>query len=93
LLRGDVALALTDEDGQVVWGADVLARRGLADVWRLLTAVPASRRVGGRSQTLARSGAALSGLLVAVGESRGRPGSPLPGLRHAPVDAAAAAAL
>ncbi|MFJ9716610.1 HAD-IC family P-type ATPase [Streptomyces sp. NPDC101213] len=93
LLRGDVAVALTDEDGQVVWGADVLAPHGLADVWRLLTAVPAARRVGGRSQTLARSGAALSGLLVAVGESRGRPGSPLPGLRHAPVDAGAAAAL
>ncbi|MGX1269830.1 HAD-IC family P-type ATPase [Streptomyces phaeoluteigriseus] len=93
LLRGDVAVALTDEDGQVVWGADVLAPHGLADVWRLLTAVPAARRVGGRSQTLARSGAALSGLLVAVGESDGRPGSPLPGLRHAPVDAAAAAAL
>ncbi|MEV6613927.1 cation-translocating P-type ATPase [Streptomyces sp. NPDC051051] len=94
LLRGDVAVALTDEDGQVVWGADVLAPHGLADVWRLLTAVPAARRVGGRSQTLARSGAALSGLLVAVGESRGRsPGSPLPGLRHAPVDAGAALAL
>ncbi|MFE7648118.1 cation-translocating P-type ATPase [Streptomyces phaeoluteigriseus] len=93
LLRGDVAVALTDADGQVVWGADVLARHGLADVWRLLTAVPAARRVGGRSQTLARSGAALSGLLVAVGESRGRPGSPLPGPRHAPVDLGAAAAL
>ncbi|MET9500632.1 cation-translocating P-type ATPase [Streptomyces sp. NPDC006622] len=93
LLRGDVAVALTDEEGQVVWGADVLAPHGLADVWRLLTAVPAARGVGGRSQTLARSGAALSGLLVAVGESRRRPGSPLPGLRHAPVDAAAAAAL
>jgi cation-transporting ATPase I len=77
----------------VVWGADVLAPHGLADVWRLLTAVPAARAVGRRSQTLARSGAALSGLLVAVGESgRGRRAA-LPGLRHAPVDAAAAAAL
>ncbi|MFJ4691590.1 HAD-IC family P-type ATPase [Streptomyces sp. NPDC088766] len=93
LLRGDVAVALTDEDGQVVWGADVLAPHGLADVWRLLTAVPAARRVGGRSQTLARSGAALSGLLVAVGGSRRSPRSPLPGLRHAPVDAGAAVAL
>ncbi|MER5209482.1 cation-translocating P-type ATPase [Streptomyces sp. NPDC002838] len=93
LLRGDVAVALTDGDGQVVWGADILAQHGLPDVWRLLTAVPAARAVGHRSQTLARSGAALSGLLVAVGESRrGRP-TPLPGLRHAPVDASAAVAL
>ncbi|MEU9172707.1 cation-translocating P-type ATPase [Streptomyces sp. NPDC048420] len=94
LLRGDVAVSLTDGGCAVAWGADVLAPHGLPDVWRLLTAVPASRAVGRRSQTLARSGAALSGLLVAVGESgRGRRRTALPGLRHAPVDAAAAAAL
>ncbi len=95
-LRGsDLAVALTDRDGAVVWSADVLALHGLPDVWRLLTAVPAARAVGRRAQTLARSGAALSGLLVAVGESKGGRGrrSVLPGLRHAPVDAAAAAAL
>ncbi|MET7732632.1 cation-translocating P-type ATPase [Streptomyces sp. NPDC005402] len=94
LLRGDVAVSLTDGGCAVAWGADVLAPHGLPDVWRLLTAVPAARAVGRRSQTLARSGAALSGLLVAVGESgRGGRGTALPGLRHAPVDAAAAAAL
>ncbi|WP_031481669.1 cation-translocating P-type ATPase [Streptomyces bicolor] len=93
LLAGDVAVALTDRDGAVVWGADVLAPHGLADVWRLLRAVPAARGVGRRSQTLARSGAALSGLLVAVGTSRrGRP-TPWPGLRHTPVDVSAAWAL
>jgi cation-transporting ATPase I len=94
LLRGDVAVSLTDGGCAVAWGADLLAPHGLPDVWRLLTAVPAARAVGRRSQTLARSGAALSGLLVAVGESgRGRRPTALPGLRHAPVDAAAAAAL
>ncbi|MFG3150895.1 HAD-IC family P-type ATPase [Streptomyces sp. NPDC048219] len=94
LFGGDVAIALADADTPVAWGADVLASRGLADVWRVLRAVPAARAVGSRSQTLARAGAALSGLLVAVGEARGRGvGSPLPGLRHAPVDASAAAAL
>ncbi|TCR17354.1 cation-translocating P-type ATPase [Streptomyces sp. BK205] len=94
LLRGDIAVSLTDGGCAVAWGADVLAPRGLPDVWRLLTAVPAARAVGRRSQTLARSGAALSGLLVAVGESgRGGRRTALPGLRHAPVDAAAAAAL
>ncbi|TQL00887.1 cation-transporting ATPase I [Streptomyces puniciscabiei] len=91
----DIALALTDHDGAVVWGADLLALHGLPDVWRVLTAIPAARTVGGHAQTLARSGAALSGLLVAVGESgsgRGRLAA-LPGLRHAPVDAAAVSAL
>ncbi|MFS4097200.1 HAD-IC family P-type ATPase, partial [Streptomyces sp. AF1A] len=95
-LRGsDVAVALTDRDGAVVWGADILALRGLPDVWRVLTAIPAARAVGRRAQTMARSGAALSGLLVAVGESSGGQGrrAALPGLRHAPVDAAAATAL
>ncbi|WP_232027311.1 HAD-IC family P-type ATPase [Streptomyces lincolnensis] len=93
LLHGDVAIALTDGDGQVVWGADVLAAHGLADVWRLLRAVPVARSVGRRSQTLARSGAALSGLLVAVGESRRGTPTPLPGLRHMPVDVSTVAAL
>lgn len=93
LLGGDVAIVLTDHGGTVAWGADVLAPHGLTDVWRLLTAIPAARGVGRRSRTLARSGAALSGLLVAVGEARRSSRSPLPGLRHAPVDAAAAAAL
>ncbi|MFF7048601.1 HAD-IC family P-type ATPase [Streptomyces griseorubiginosus] len=94
LLRGDIAVSLTDGGCAVAWGADVLAPHGLPDVWRLLTAVPAARAVGRSSQTLARSGAALSGLLVAVGESaRGGRRTALPGLRHAPVDAAAAAAL
>ncbi|WP_129310914.1 cation-translocating P-type ATPase [Streptomyces sp. L2] len=92
-LRGsDVAVALTDQDGAVVWGADLLAPHGLPDAWRVLTAVPAARTVGRRAQSLARSGAALSGLLVAIGESRSGRGV-LPGLRHAPVDAGAATAL
>ncbi|MGW0843896.1 HAD-IC family P-type ATPase [Streptomyces sp. NPDC002787] len=93
LLGGDVAVALADGDTAVVWGADVLALNGPADVWRLLTALPAARAVGRRSQILARSGAALSGLLVAVGESNGQRRSPLPGLRHVPVDVGAATAL
>ncbi|NUP17138.1 MAG: cation-translocating P-type ATPase [Streptomyces sp.] len=93
LLAGDVAVALTDRDGAVLWGADVLALHGLADVWRLLRAVPAARGVGRRSQILARSGAALSGLLVAVGKSRRGRRTPWPGLRHTPVDASAAWAL
>nr|WP_256362178.1 cation-translocating P-type ATPase [Streptomyces sp. TRM70350] len=92
LLAGDVAVALADGDAAVAWGADLVAPGGLADVWRLLRAVPVARGVGRRSQVLARSGAALSGLLVAVGES-GAGRMPLIGLRHAPVDIGAALAL
>ncbi|MFC5218345.1 cation-translocating P-type ATPase [Streptomyces coerulescens] len=90
LLAGDVAVALTDRDGALVWSADVLAPHGPADVWRLLRAVPAARKVGRRSQTLARSGAALSGLLVAIGKSRRGRRTPWSGLRQTPVDASAA---
>ncbi|MER5295745.1 cation-translocating P-type ATPase [Streptomyces pharetrae] len=93
LFAGDLAVALADRDAAVAWGADVLTHHGLPDVWRLLAAVPAARKVGRRSQTLARSGAALSGLLVAVGESRRQSNPLLPGLRHAPVDVGAAVAL
>ncbi|MFB9467598.1 cation-translocating P-type ATPase, partial [Streptomyces cinereospinus] len=93
LLAGDVAVALADGDSAVAWGADLVAPGGLADLWRLLRAVPAARGVGRRSQVLARSGAALSGLLVAVGESGRGTGIPLVGLRHAPVDIGAALAL
>ncbi|MFE0349405.1 cation-translocating P-type ATPase [Streptomyces griseoluteus] len=91
----DIAVALTDQEGAVVWGADILAPHGLPDVWRLLTAIPAARAAGSRGQLLARSGAALSGLLVAIGEARRGRGrrSVLPGLRHAPVDTGALTAL
>ncbi|MEZ3180633.1 cation-translocating P-type ATPase [Streptomyces pimonensis] len=92
LPAGDVAIALTDARSALAWGADALAPNGLTDVWRLLTAVPAARRVGRRSQTLARAGAALSGLMVARG---GTPGGRLWQrlTRHAPVNVAAAGAL
>jgi cation-transporting ATPase I len=94
LLAGDVAVATANGDAAVAWAADVIAPGGLPDVWRLLRAVPAAKAVSGRAQTLAKSGAALSGLLVAVGDAgRGGRRTPLPGLRHAPVDVAAAAAL
>ncbi|MGV9789126.1 HAD-IC family P-type ATPase [Streptomyces sp. NPDC003435] len=91
----DIAIALTDQEGAVIWGADILAPHGLPDVWRLLTAIPAARAVGSRGQVLARSGAALSGLLVAIGDARRGRGrrSVLPGLRHAPVDTGALTAL
>lgn len=92
LPAGDVAIALTDTRTAIAWGADALAPGGPGDVWRLLTAIPAARRVGRRSQTLARAGAALSGLMVARG---GTPGGRLWQrlTRHGPVNIAAVGAL
>ncbi|MFC5720605.1 HAD-IC family P-type ATPase [Streptomyces gamaensis] len=93
LLTGDLAVAVTDRDSAVVWSADVLALDGMAGVWRLLAAAPVARAVGRRAKVLARSGAALSGLLVITGGSRSRRTFLPVGLRVGPVNAAAAAAL
>ncbi|CAL9618072.1 HAD-IC family P-type ATPase [Streptomyces sp. enrichment culture] len=91
LPAADVALALTDAGASVPWGADALVP-GLTGVVRLLTAIPAARRVGRRSQALARAGAALSGLMVARGGTpAGRAWRLL--TRHAPVNIAAVNAL
>ncbi|MFH9347915.1 HAD-IC family P-type ATPase [Kitasatospora sp. NPDC017646] len=92
LLRGDLAVAVTDADSAVVWGADLLLLNGLDPVWRLLTAIPAARTVARHSKILAEASAALSGLLVVT---RGRrPHSTLPvAARLSPVNVATVAAL
>ncbi|MFI9363055.1 HAD-IC family P-type ATPase [Kitasatospora sp. NPDC053057] len=92
LLRGDLAVAITDADSAVVWGADLLLLNGLDSVWRLLAAIPAARTVARHSKTLAEASAALSGLLVVT---RGRrPHGTLPvAARLSPVNVATAAAL
>ncbi|MGW2371078.1 HAD-IC family P-type ATPase [Kitasatospora sp. NPDC001683] len=92
LLRGDLAVAVTDADSAVVWGADLLLLNGLDSVWRLLAAIPAARTVARHSKTLAEASAALSGLLVVT---RGRrPHGTLPvAARLSPVNVATAAAL
>lgn len=92
LLRGDLAVAVADRGGAVVWGADLLLTGGLEPAWRLLAAIPAARTVARHARTLAEAGAVLSGLLVVT---RGRrPGGTLPvGIRLSPVNLATAAAL
>lgn len=92
LRASEVAVAVTDEDSAVVWGADVLVQDGLEGVWRILTAVPAAREVGRRATTFAQAGAALAGLMVMTRTRPGR-GGLVPAPRIGPVNAAAAAAL
>ncbi|MFF9403559.1 cation-translocating P-type ATPase [Streptomyces sp. NPDC014744] len=93
LLGSDVAVALADERGAVVWGADVLPLQGLEGAWRLLSAVPAARAAGRRAKFLAEAGATLSELLVLTRGARTQP-VPFPlELRISPVTIAAAAAL
>ncbi len=93
LLASDLAVAVTDEDSAVVWGADLLPLSGLAGVWRLLAAVPAARTVSSHSKILAQAGAALSELLVITRGSRYHRAPLTLGYRLSPVNAAAAAAL
>ncbi|MFF9510066.1 HAD-IC family P-type ATPase [Streptomyces sp. NPDC014724] len=93
LLGSDIAVAVADERGAVVWGADVLPLRGLEGAWRLLSAVPAARAAGRRAKFLAEAGATLSELLVLTRGARTQP-VPFPlELRISPVSIAAAAAL
>ena len=56
LLRGDLAVAVTDEGSGVVWAADLLSLRGLEGVWRLLSAVPMSQVVSGWGRFFAQAG-------------------------------------
>ncbi|KUL36850.1 ATPase [Streptomyces sp. NRRL F-4489] len=92
LLRGDLAVAVTDDRSAVVWGADVLVPRGLEPAWRLLAAIPAARTVARHAKTFAEAGAALSGLLV-ITRGRRTAGTLSTGLRLSPVHAAAGASL
>ncbi|MFF3735628.1 cation-translocating P-type ATPase [Streptomyces sp. NPDC002476] len=93
LLGSDIAVALADERGAVVWGADILPLHGLEGAWRLLSAVPAARAAGRRAKFLAEAGATLSELLVLTRGARTQP-VPFPlELRISPVSIAAAAAL
>ncbi|MER6104685.1 cation-translocating P-type ATPase [Streptomyces sp. NPDC001832] len=95
LLGSDIAVAVADARGAVVWGADVLPLRGLEGAWRLLAAVPAARAAGRRAKFLAEAGAALSELLVLTRGARTQP-APFPfplELRISPVSIATAASL
>ncbi|SCK08898.1 cation-translocating P-type ATPase [Streptomyces sp. WMMB 322] len=92
LLRGDVAVAVTDEAGAVVWGADLLSLHGLDGVWRLLSAVSMSQAVSGWGRFFAEAGATLSELLVLTREAQSQQPASLE-VRLSPVSLATAASL
>jgi cation-transporting ATPase I len=88
LAAADVAVAVPGRPGaEASWSADLVCADGLQDVWRLLRAVTAARRVSRGCVRLALAGAAAGTLLALVG--------PKHGLFHAvtPVHAASLLAL
>jgi len=93
LLGSDLAVAVADREGALVWDADVVAVHGLPGVWRLLTAAPAAAAVGRQSTVLAQAGTTLAGLLLLTGQSRWRLGRMAPGVLLGPVNVATALAV
>ncbi|TJZ44527.1 cation-translocating P-type ATPase [Streptomyces piniterrae] len=61
----DVGVNVLRRLGATDWCADLVCGPGLAEVWRLLSAVPAARRAAARAAQLSLSGSALGALLVA----------------------------
>ena len=67
LAAADVGIGIVPPRGRVPWAADLLCGPGLADVPRLLAAIPAARAVSSRGVTTATAATFLGGLLTAVG--------------------------
>jgi cation-transporting P-type ATPase I len=78
LAVSDVGVAILGGDTCVCWSADVLCGPGLEDVWRILRATAAARRVSERAVQLAQAGSALGALVALVGGRRGRRADVLP---------------
>lgn len=70
LLAADVGIAPTRLDIPPAWGADLLTRPGLADVWRLVVATGRARRMSEWAVNSAITGNVLGGLAAAVGRPR-----------------------
>ncbi len=67
LAAADVGIGVVPVAGRVPWAADLLCGPGLAEVPRLLAAVPAARAVSVRGVTSATAATFLGALLTAVG--------------------------
>lgn len=92
LAVADVGVALDDPKAATPWTADIITGTDLAAVVRILSALPAARRVSETGVHLAQGGSTLAGLIAVTGQ----PGQANPvALRRwlSPVNAAAATAL
>jgi cation-transporting P-type ATPase I len=67
LMAADVGVAVLRPRRPPAWGADLVTRAGLGDVWRLIEATTWARTVSERAVAAAVSGNVLGGLLAAVG--------------------------
>ena len=70
LLAADIGVAVTRGGRPPAWGADLVTRPGLGDVWRLVTATTSARVLSQRVVRTAITGNVLGGLLAAVGSPR-----------------------
>ncbi|MFI0483003.1 cation-translocating P-type ATPase [Actinomadura sp. 9N215] len=61
----DVGVSVLRGDGPCDWRADLVCGPGLAEAWRLLTAVRPARRASDRAAELSLSASALGALLIA----------------------------
>ncbi|TDB82985.1 HAD family hydrolase [Actinomadura sp. KC216] len=87
----DVGVSVLRGDGPADWRADLVCGPGLADAWRLLTAVRPARRASERAAELSLSASALGALLIAGRRPRRRAFTPW--LDVPPVHAAALMAM
>ncbi|MEZ0070510.1 cation-transporting ATPase I [Streptacidiphilus sp. MAP12-20] len=69
----DVGVSVLRGTGVADWRADLVCGPGLAEVWRVLSAVPAAHRASHRAAQMSLSGSALGALLLA-GRPRRRRG-------------------
>ncbi|MEY9964215.1 cation-transporting ATPase I [Streptacidiphilus sp. MAP12-16] len=73
----DVGISVLRGTGVADWRADLVCGPGLAEVWRVLSAVPAAHRASERAAQLSFSGSALGALLLVGGPGRRSGGGPL----------------
>jgi len=92
LAVADVGVALDDPKAATPWTADIITGTDLAAAVRILSALPAARRVSETGVHLAQGGSTLAGLIAVTGEPK--QANPVTIRRWlSPVNAAAATAL
>ncbi len=71
LVAADCSVGITGGGPHPPWGADLVARRGLADAIFVVSALGAARQVSTRSAVMAAGGAVAGGALILAGPAGG----------------------